>query len=93
MSNSGTLTSCFADFIRFPSPALRAKKSLSSWIVSIGRGLVPACLSGEALRVGGRDVTSISIKIEDLRLKAGSSGNKGREGMGAGMVELLGVLG
>jgi len=40
-------------------------------------------LVGEALRVGGRDKMSISIMIEDLRRKAGSRGNNGREGDGA----------
>ena len=82
MSNSGTLTSCFADFIKFPKPAFRAKRSLSSWIVSIKcwSGSVP--LTGEALRVGGRDKMSMSIMIEDLRRNAGSRGNIGREGEG-----------
>lgn len=39
-------------------------------------------LTGEALRVGGRDKMSISIIIEDLRRNAGSRGNDGREGDG-----------
>jgi hypothetical protein len=39
-------------------------------------------LTGEALRVGGRDKMSISIIIEDLRRNAGSRGNNGREGNG-----------
>lgn len=39
-------------------------------------------LTGETLRVGGRDKMSISIIIEDLRRNAGSRGNNGREGDG-----------
>ena len=85
MSNSGTLTSCFADFIKFPKPAFRANKSLSSWIVSIKCWFVSVPLTGEALRVGGRDKMSISIIIEDLRRNAGSRGNNGREGDGDNM--------
>lgn len=90
MSNSGTLTSCFADFIKFPKPAFRAKRSLSSRIVSIKcwSGSVP--LTGEALRVGGRDKMSISIIIEDLRRNAGSRGNNGREGEGDAIDPLVG---
>ena len=80
MSNSGTLTSCFADFIKFPKPAFRAKRSLSSRIVSIECWFSSMSLLGEPLRVGGRDKMSISIMIEDLRRKAGSRGNSGLEG-------------
>jgi hypothetical protein len=47
-------------------------------------------LTGEALRVGGRDKMSISIIIEDLRRKAGSRGN-GRDGDGTTMVPLSAV--
>ena len=90
MSNSGTLTSCFADFIKCPKPAFRAKKSLSSWIVSIKRWFGFVSMTGEALRVGGRDKMSISIIIEDLRRKAGSRGN-GRDGDGTIMVPLSSV--
>jgi len=82
MSNSGTLTSCFADFIKFPKPAFRAKRSLSSRIVSIECWFSSMSLLGEPLRVGGRDKMSISIMIEDLRRKAGSRGNSGLEGDG-----------
>ena len=82
MSNSGTLTSCFADFIKLPKPAFRANRSLSSWIVSIKCRSRSVLLTGEALRVGGRDRMSISIIIDDLRRNAGSRGNNGREGDG-----------
>ena len=82
MSNSGTFTSCFAVFIKFPKPAFRAKRSLSSWIVSIKCCFGSVSLAGEALRVGGRDKMSMSIMIEDLRRRAGSRGNNGLEGDG-----------
>jgi len=74
MSNSGTLTSCFADFNRFPIPAFLASKSPSSFMDSstIVFGVV---LSGDALLVGGSDEISISIIIDDRRRRAGSSGN------------------
>lgn len=81
MSNSGTLTSCFADFIKFPRPACRARKSLSSGMVSIC-WLLLAGLMGDPMRVGGRDVMSMSIIMLDRLRRAGSRENKGREGIG-----------
>lgn len=92
ISNSGTLTSCFADFIKLPSPAFRASTSPSfnSSSIRVGDAGLPFSVSlgaGEAPRVGGAVVTSISIKIEDLRRRAGSRAKRADTGLGGGREE------
>ena len=93
MSNSGTLTSCFADLMRLPMPALRATKSpsslSSSFTVRTGEASLPSRppprvgeSDGDARRVGGADETSISMKIDDLRRSAGSSAKRVEIGLG-----------
>lgn len=84
MSNSGTWTSCFADFIKLPKPALRAKKSLSSLMTgtvgTTGDVLSAPFLasrSGDAERVAGNENMSMSIFMDERRRRAGSSGNTG----------------
>lgn len=80
MSNSGTLTSCLADFMRLPMPAFRATRSPSSLNSSftIGTGDEPRAGErvGDALRVGGAVVTSISMRMDDLWRSAGSSAKR-----------------
>ena len=84
ISKSGTLTSCFADFIKFPIPAFLASKSPSS-LMDSSAIVFGAARSGEALLVGGSDEISISIIIDDRLRRAGSSGNiDRREDMGLG---------
>lgn len=88
MSNSGTFTSCFADFIKLPIPALRATRSPSSFSVSSSfatRGGEPPRegeREGDARRVGGAVVTSMSMRIEDLWRSAGSSAKRVDTGLG-----------
>ena len=86
ISNSGTSTSCLAVFIRLPSPAFRAIKSLSSLIVFMsGAGGSSTPLgSGDARRVGGSVNKSMSMMIEDLRRMAGSSASILRTVVGLG---------
>ena len=57
-------------------------------MVSMTRGFFVSC-AGEAERVGGREIMSMSIIIEDLRRKAGSNGKSGRD-TGADVLEILG---
>jgi hypothetical protein len=58
-------------------------------MVSMTRGF-SVSRTGEAERVGGREIMSMSIIIEDLRRrKAGSNGKSGR-GTGAAVLEILG---
>lgn len=66
--NSGTWTSCLADLSRLPRPALRAKRSLSSFMVSC-MGTLTSDRLGETLRVEAGDATSMSIII-DGRLRS-----------------------
>lgn len=72
MSNSGTCTSCFADFIKLPSPALRASTSVSS-LAGSSSMTDEAARSGEVARVGGIEGMSISISIDDRRRIPGPS--------------------
>ena len=58
-------------------------------MVSMTRGCFSVSRTGEAERVGGREIMSMSITIEDLRRKAGSNGKSGR-GTGAAVLEILG---
>ena len=86
MSNSGTLTSCFADFIKLPMPALRATKSPSSLNSSrtLRTGDVPRVgeRDGDALRVGGAVDMSMSIRMDDWRRRAGSRAKRVDSGLG-----------
>ncbi len=87
MSNSGTLTSCFADFIKLPMPAFRATKSpssLSSSLALLRTGDVPRVgeRDGDALRVGGAVSMSMSMSIDDWRRNAGSSAKRVERGLG-----------
>ena len=93
ISNSGTLTSCLADLIKLPMPALRATRSLSSLNSSLAgiTGELPRVGErlGDALRVGGALETSISMKLEDLRRSAGSSAKRVEMGLGGRCIERL----
>ena len=82
MSNSGTWTSCFADFNKLPMPALRANRSLSSLMASTGWDWNFVCASGVSCRVGGRERMSMSIMIDDWRRSERSRGNEVRDGTG-----------
>ena len=86
MSNSGTLTSCLADFMRLPIPALRATRSPSSLNSSLVAGTGDLSRVGEpvgdALRVVGAVVTSMSMRIDDLLRSAGSSAKRVEIGLG-----------
>lgn len=96
MSNSGTFTCSFADFIRLPNPALRAKRSLSGLIVSAvsaasvnGIGLISDGV-GDAALVGGSVGISMSMNTDDWRRIAGLSANKERrvmDGLGGPFID------
>ena len=97
MSNSGTLRSCFADFIRLPMPALRAIRSFSSFTSSVPLVTgTSGLLSGEprvgdAGRVGGNESMCMSIMMDERRRRAGSSAKRVVIGLGGRrMVVLVG---
>lgn len=96
MSNSGTWTSCLADFIRLPRPALRARKSPSSFIGIGSSGIVGSIEGarrlGDADRVGGSEGMSMSMMIEDLLRIAGSRANmECRDALSSSRIEDIGV--
>lgn len=104
ISNSGTCTSCLADFIKLPNPALRAIKSFSSLIVGkVVTGDVFSSpffplRSGDVERVSGKDNISTSILIDERRRKERSSWNIGIRvivGLGGSetLSESIGVVG
>lgn len=80
MSNSGTETSCFADFMSIPNPDLRTTSSLLFPFTS--SGIAGNVVSGEAGRVEGSDGTSMSMTMEDLRRCTEPVNNGGREDEG-----------
>ena len=86
MSNSGTLTSCFADLMRLPMPALRATKSPSCLSSTFSGGTGELGRAGErvgdALRVGGAVETSMSMRIDVLWRNAGSRAKRVEIGLG-----------
>lgn len=84
MSNSGTCTSCFADFISLPMPALRAIKSPSLSVIASCCNVAPFVGGrvGDAERVGGSVGISMSIMMVDCRRIAGSSANRVAIGLG-----------